>query len=155
MILADVIFPAPTAAYVASVFFPLAALLALATEFAVYIYFQGNTSKSLLLALVVGVNVFSWCAGILLSALLPSGLVPQLVEAGDHQVQILTTGPQWNTIAILSFFWACFLSFVFEYGLLLLLRKRLPLQRLALCVAAANIASYCVIAATVTVYLLV
>ncbi len=85
MILANVSFPAPTAAYVASVFFPLAALLALATELAVFAYFQrGVVSRSSLLGVVVGVSLISWLVGVVLSLFLPSGLVPQLVDAGDH-----------------------------------------------------------------------
>ncbi len=43
MILANIIFPAPCAAYVASIFFPLAAVLALATEFAVFASFQRSS----------------------------------------------------------------------------------------------------------------
>jgi hypothetical protein len=92
-ILANVIFPAPSAAYVASVFFPLAALLALATEFAVFAYFQRKVlSKWRLLGVVVGVNVFSWLVGVALSFFGPSGIAPELVGAGNP-AHILTQGP--------------------------------------------------------------
>jgi hypothetical protein len=40
MILANVIFPAPSAVYVATIFFPLAAVLAIVTELSVFAYFQ-------------------------------------------------------------------------------------------------------------------
>jgi len=154
MILANVIFPAPSAAYFVNFFFPLSAVLALATEFAVFAYFQhGVISKSRLLGVVVGVNLFSWFVGIVLSSFLPSGLVPKLVGEGEHQAHIITQGPHWGTIAILSFFWACLLSFGLEYGALRLFRRRLPFQRLALCVGTASVASYCVIAVVVAVHL--
>jgi hypothetical protein len=153
VILANVIFPAPTAAYVASVFFPIAAVLALTTEFAVYCWFQrGVLSSWRLLGVVIVVNLFSWIVGIALSLLLPSGLVPKLVDAGEP-VYILTQGSHWSTIAVASFVWACFLSFGLEYGGLWVLRTRLPFQRLALCAGVANAASYCVIAAVVAVQL--
>ncbi len=152
--LANIIFPAPSAAYLVNLFFPLSAALALATEFGVFAYFQrGVMSKSGLLGVVVGVNLFSWFVGILLSFLLPNGLVPKLVGAGEHQVHIFTQGPHWGSIALLSFFWACLLSFALECAALGLFRRRLPFQRLALCVGVANVASYCVIGAVVAVHL--
>jgi hypothetical protein len=153
MILANVIFPAPCAAYVASLFFPLSAILALAAECAIFIYFQrGMVSHSRVIGIVVAINLFSWVVGIALSTLLPTGLVPQLVGDGEHQSQIITTGPNWTTIAVLSFFWACLLSFGLEYGALKLLRRWVPLQNAAICTGLANVASYCCIAAVVAVH---
>ena len=87
-----------------------------------------------------------------LSLLLPSGLVPQPVDAGDRQVYIATQGPYWSAMAIDSFVLACVLSFGLEYAALRVLRKRLPFQRLALCVGVANVASYCVILAVVALH---
>ena len=151
---ANVIFPAPSAVYVANLFFPLSAVLALAAEFAVFAYFQrGVMSRFRILAVVVGINLLSWVVGFALSFVLPSGLVPQLVDAGDSPITITTQGPNWNVLAILGFFWACALSFVLEYGTLRLFRRRLPLKNLALCVGLANVASYCVIGAVVAVHL--
>jgi hypothetical protein len=129
-------------------------LLALAAEFAIFAYFQrGVLPKWRLLGVVVGVNLFSWLVGVILSLFLPSGLVPKLVSVGDHDVEVLTQGPHWRTIALVGFFWACLLSFGLEYGALRVFGKRLPLQRLALCVDVANVASYCVIAAVVAIHL--
>jgi hypothetical protein len=154
MLLANVIFPAPSAVYAATLFFPLSGVLALATEFAVFAYFQrGVISQFRILGVVIGVNLLSWFAGFVLSFFLPSGLVPQLTGEGDHQIGIITMGPNWSTLAILSFFWACLLSFGLEYAVLRLLRRVLPLKKLALCVGLANVASYCVIGAVVAVHL--
>lgn len=154
MPLADIIFPAPSAVYVACLFFPVAAVLALATEFVVFNSFQrGVLSRFRLLAVVAGVNLFSWLLGVMLSLVLPSGLVPKLVNGGDHDIEILTQGPNWSTMAMASFFWACLLSFGLEYGTLRLVRKWIPFRNLALCTGIANVASYCVIAAIVAIHL--
>jgi hypothetical protein len=154
MLLANVIFPAPSAAYVATIFFPLSGVLALAAEFAVFAHFQcGVMSRFRILGLVVGVNLVSWLVGLVLSFFLPSGLVPKLADAGDRRNYITTQGPHWGTLAILSFFWACLLSFGLEYAALRLLRRLLRLRNVALCVGLANVASYCVIGAVVAVYL--
>jgi hypothetical protein len=144
MLLANVIFPAPMVAYLVSLIIPLSAVLALATEFAVFVYFQrGVMSKWRLLGIVVGVNLFSWFCGIVLSGIVPE-LIPRL--AGDAAV--------YNIIAVVGLFWACLLSFALEYGALRLLRRWLPLKRLALCVGVANVASYCVIAVVVAVHII-
>jgi hypothetical protein len=153
MILANVIFPAPSAVYVATIFFPLAAVLAIVTELSVFAYFQkGVLSRWHLFGVVLGVNLFSWIVGVVFSLFLPSGLVPELVDA-RNSTQIITTGPYWNAIAIGSFCWTCLLSFALEYFALWALRARLRFRRLALCVGVANIASYLGIAAVVAIHL--
>jgi hypothetical protein len=152
--LADVIFPAPSAAYVANLFIPLSAILALGTEYAVYIYFQrGLTSLGRLFAIVAGVNVFSWLIGLFLSSFLPGGLAPKLVGQGEHQFTTIQPGPHWGLIATLSFAWACLLSTLLEYFALWLLRKTVAFRRLGLCVTVANVAGYIVIGVTVWVFL--
>ena len=154
MLLANVIFPAPSAAYLVTIFFPLAGVLALATEFAVFAHYQrGVMSRFRILGEVVGVNLFSWFAGLALSFFLPSGLVPQLVDAGESQIPITTPGPHWDALAISSFFWACLLSFGLEYAALRLVRRHPPLKDLALCAGLANVASYCRPGALVWVHL--
>src|SRR3954471_3661510 len=140
--LADVIFPAPSAAYVANLFIPASAVLAVLSEIAVFRAFQGSRMSLLRLSLVVvGINVFSWIVGILLSSLpiLPSGLVPR--PLGEGRPSVITTGPHWGAIAASSFVWACFLSALLEYGILSPFRRRLHFQRLGVCVVAANVCS--------------
>jgi hypothetical protein len=150
MILADVIFPAPSAAYVVDFLLPFTAILALAAEFGVFLAFQrGVISAGRLLGIVVGVNLFSWVVGMALSVLLPSGLVPHLVAGSDPPFYEEAPGPHWGTLAVLSFFWACALSIAIEYGALRLLRRWFPLRRLGLCVALANLASYAAVGAVV------
>ena len=72
---------------------------------------------------------------------------------GDHDIEILTQGPHYEAMAMLSFVGACLLSFALEYALLRLLRSRLPFRRLMLCTLVANLASYLVIIAVVGVHL--
>ena len=152
--LADIIFPAPSAAYVSSWFIPLSAILGLSTEFGVFSYFQrGIIALRRHLGIVIGVNLFSWVAGLFLSFLLPSFLVPQLRAEGEHRFTTITQGPHWGLVAVLSFAWACFVSVVLEYFALWLLRKKLGFRKLGLCVTVANIAGYIVIGVTVRIYL--
>ncbi len=60
---------------------------------------------------------------------------------------------QWGTIAVVSFFWACLLSFGLEYAVLLVFSKRGPFHRHALCVGVAIVASYLVIGAVMAIQL--
>jgi hypothetical protein len=129
---ADVVFPRAAAAYVVSMFVPLSVVLALATEYGVYIFFQrGIISLWRLFAIVLGVNIFSWLVGGFLSCMIPDQFVPQLPAAVDDLV---------------LFAWACFLSTVLEYLPLWIFRKRLGFRKLGLCVTLANVAGYIVIA---------
>jgi hypothetical protein len=128
---ADVVFPAAAGAYVANMFVPLSAVLALATEYGVYIYFQrGIISLWRLFGIVLGVNIFSWLVGAVLSCLIPDHFVPQLPAIYD----------------LVALVWACFLSTVLEYLPLWFFRKRLAFRKLGLCVILANLAGYIVIA---------
>ena len=147
MILCNVIFPAPSAVYVSTFFVPLATLFALVTEFYVFNRTQGGvTSNGKLLFVVVVLNVFSWVIGLAISVFLPSGLVPKLTSTG---VSILQPGPQWSTIAVLSYPFACIVSVLFEYIGLRLFFRRLPFRAPLRTVALANFASYLVLGATV------
>ena len=147
---ANIIFPAPSAVYVASLYVPLSAILALATEFGVYVYFQRGVIRLWrLFGVVLGVNIFSWLIGLLLSLLFPSFLVPQLRGEGEHQFTTIGPGPHWTLVAVLSFVWACFLSTLLEYCGPWLFRRKFAFQRLGLCVATANVAGYLVAGAVV------
>ena len=129
-IFADVVFPAAAGAYVANMFMPLSAVLALATEYGVYIYFQrGIISLWKLFFIVLSVNIFSWFIGAILSSMIPDHFVPQLPVVGGF----------------IAFAWACFLSIVLEYLPLCVFRKRLGFRKLGLCVILANVAGYIVI----------
>lgn len=152
--IADIIFPAPSAAYVSSWFIPVSAILGLGTELTVYAYFQrGIISLLRLFGVVIAVNVFSWVVGLLLSFLLPSFLVPQLKRFGEHEFTTIAPGPHWGVVAVLSFAWACLVSILLEYVALWLFRRRLGFRSLGFCVTVANIAGYIVIGFTVWIYL--
>lgn len=150
MPLADVIFPAPSAVYFSTFFIPLATILALATEFFVFVRMQqGVTSAGKLFGVVLAINIMSWIVGLLISGFLPTGLIPTLVSDG---VSIIQPGPRWSTLAFLSFPFACIVSTLVEYfGLLLFPRLsfRSPFRTAAI----ANGASYIVLGATVFLFL--
>ena len=134
---ADVIFPRVLSVYVESVLMPLLVFLALATEFAVYVYFQrGLISSTRLLFIVLGVNIYSWLLGIFLAAAIPDSWVPQLTGAND----------------LLSFAWACFLSTAIEYLALVGFRKRFGFRKLGKCVIVANVAGYIVMWITIQIF---
>jgi hypothetical protein len=154
-LLADVIFPAPSAAYYALLFIPSAAVAALATEYVVYYWFQeGVANARKMSGIVVGVNIFSWVIGVILSSYLPSFLVPKLIGEGKDQFSVVSEGPHWAIVAEISFVWACFLSTVLEYGALWVFKERLKYRKLGLCVTLANIAGYVAIAGVVALHLL-
>jgi hypothetical protein len=135
---ADMVFPYGTGAYISNIFVPVSAILALATEFVVYVYFQrGLISPTRLFGIVLGVNIFSWLAGLFITLSVPDGFIPRLPDADG----------------LVDLGWACFLSTVFEYFPLWIFRKRLAFRKLALCVIIANVAGYIVIWVTVWVFM--
>ncbi len=154
LMLANIIFPAPSAAYIAGLFFPLAAIASLGVEIYVLRYFQkGLVPAGLTLVTVLSANTVSWWAGIAMSGLLPSGIVPTLVGDPERGLTMAGRGPDWNAIAIASFFLACVVSFVIEYGFLRLVSRWLPCRHPALCAAVANVSSYCVLGLLVAAHL--
>jgi hypothetical protein len=154
IVLANVIVPAPSAAYVAGVFFPLAGLAALGAEWMVFCRYQaGLVSPGRTFTSVVCANVVSWVVGIVASGMLPSGLVPSLVGDPEKGLTIIGPGPSWDAWAIASFFIACALSILIEYLFPLLMSCWFPWRSLAACTVAANVASYLVLGMLVAVHL--
>lgn len=139
--LLNVIFPALSTAYLFSLFLPFLAIWTLASEVAAFWALERQSRSGRLVAAVVGANVFSWLGGVLItsSPIVPSGLVPQLSSSG---VETLTQGPEWGTLANLSWFFAFGLSSVLEYAVLRAFSGRLALSRPATAVLVANAASY-------------
>ena len=74
--LADVIFPAFYFAYVARVFYPLAAVAGLVTEIAIFRKFYRSETLGRISGLIIAANVVSSCLGVALASVLPSGLNP-------------------------------------------------------------------------------
>ena len=145
--LANVIFPAPSSAYVISFFLPFCAVIALLTEFAIFWRFYRHLiSAGKLFGLVLAANLFSWIVGILSSFVLPSGLIPVMFGPPEHQFQSIGRGPHWLALSAFGFVWAAILSFALEYGFFRFITRRFPRQHLVTVVAAANFASYCELA---------
>jgi len=135
--LANIIFPAPSAAYVVSIFLPFLAIWTLGSEVGVFWLLQQQSRGKGLVAAVIAANIVSWLCGLVLtsSKLFPSGLV-------TGQGHILTQGPDWHRLAYLSFGLAFGISSALEYGALLFVAGRLKLRRLLWTVVAANAVSY-------------
>ncbi len=144
LLLANVIFPAPSLPYVTSLFLPAAGLLALGAECGVFAAFMKGTRPAVLFGLVISANVFSWLAGVLIGGQLPWEWLPTgLLDDGSPTGQF-HRGPHFWTIARWSFVVACVASFVLELAFvgLVTLLFRIRMERPAACVGLANVASY-------------
>jgi hypothetical protein len=144
--LANVVFAAPTYVYLMGVGMPIAVLAAMAAELFVFRSFQKKVSLGGLVSLVLGVNLFSWFAGLVLTFLLPDGFAR---VDGQSEI-VLDTWPRIGA----AFGFALVASIVLELAFVVLLKLwlRLPLERLPLCVTAANLASYAVLFLWVTLF---
>ncbi|MCC6677991.1 MAG: hypothetical protein IT436_12680 [Phycisphaerales bacterium] len=151
--LANIIFPAPSAVYVSTWFVPLATVLALATEYLVYMrVWRGSVSAGRLLAIMLVLNICSWIAGLVISEMLPTGLVPRLIDE-KRNLSIIEPGPQWGRLAILGLVVACIVSTAIEYAGFRVIYRRISLRSPLKYVSAANIAGYAVLSATVAVFM--
>lgn len=141
MLLANLIFNAPAAAYLAHlILFPLLILIALGLEFWVFRRLEkGAASAGKLLGIVVLINIASWFAGFFLSLLLPRGY------SNSGPPRFIEYGPDYTLLAILSFPFACVVSALLEYGALRLFFPRLPFRRPFRTVVLANLTSYAAI----------
>jgi Ca2+/Na+ antiporter len=151
-ILANVIFPAFTAPYFSPLLFPVAGIAAIVTEFMCYRRFSSHPERPSF-GDIIGANLVSWLAGIVIGFFLPSGLVHKAVSSGSGR--ILTQGPHFTTYAIIAFFGACILSIFIEGWFLRWSSRREPepvtgLYRLS---AIANVASYIVLGVLVWIWI--
>ncbi len=142
-ILANVIFPAFTTPYFSPLLFPIAGIAAVVTEFICYRRFSPHPERPSF-GDIIGANLLSWLAGILISFVLPSGLVPKTLPSGS---QTITQGPHFTTYAIIAFFVACILS-IFIEGWFIRWSARAepdPVTGIFRLSAVANVASYIVL----------
>lgn len=104
---ADVIFPAFSAIYVFQVYFPYIIASVLVIEILAYKRYCPILPTNTAIRLAIVANLVSWFAGIIITGLLPSGLIPN--HAGR-----LSWGPHFVLFAILGFFVAYVLSVLIE-----------------------------------------
>jgi hypothetical protein len=146
MFVADVIFPAFSAPYLAWFFFPVAALLAMFSEVLVFRLRNNELTWGRAAAITAGANLVSWFFGLLLSLVLPSGLVPHLVrQPGGKDFRTITQGPHYGTYMILGFIVALILSILIEYRVWLRYTHKAPLRDCLNSCILANVASYAVL----------
>lgn len=128
---ADVIIPAFQGPYLLYLFFPLACIIVLASEVAVFKLLNWQENFMGIVVLVFCANLVSTVVGFLITALLPTGYDPTLKP-----------GSMYSTYAYLSFFVAFILSVLFEYPIVRFSSKILRIHRPLLTVILANVASY-------------
>lgn len=104
---ADVIFPAFSAIYVFQVYFPYIIAGVIVIEILAYKRYCPILPTNSAIRLAVVANLVSWFAGIVLTGLLPIGLIPS--HAGRP-----AWGPHFVLFAILGFFVAYVLSVLIE-----------------------------------------
>jgi hypothetical protein len=141
-LIADVIFPAFSAPYVAPMLFPVAGISAIVVGVLVFWLLNRHLDVGKIIAVVVLANLISGIFGFFLSAILPSGLVPQVVGAGANQARIIQPGPRFGNYMVLGFVVAFALSVVIEYGAVRLCAGWVRVLRPLLTVTLANLASY-------------
>lgn len=140
-IIANVIFPAFTAPYFSPLLFPVAGIAAVVTEFFCYRRFSSHPERPTI-GDIIGANLVSWLAGMVIAWFLPSGLIQKSVPSGSGH--ITTQGPLFTTYAISAYFVACVLSIAIE-GWFLHWSARgeaEPVSGLYRLSALANVASY-------------
>jgi hypothetical protein len=126
IVLANLIFPAFTAPYIAPLLFPIAGIAAIVAETVVFKLLNWHLGLGRILGLVVLANVASGAVGYLIALVLPSGLVGE-----PHDVYV-----------ILSFVPAWVLSILIEYRVVRAFAQWVTVPRPFSTVAWANTASY-------------
>jgi branched-subunit amino acid ABC-type transport system permease component len=145
MLQANVIFPAFSTPYFLHLLFPIAGIAAILAE--VFVFRRRYQTFTIFGALspVLVANVISWIFGIVLSLILPSGLVPKIVKSGDQEVSILSRGPDFGVLVAAAFGVAFVLSIVIEYPVWKFLTRKDPLPNLLRTTCIAHVASYSVL----------
>lgn len=141
---ANVIFPAFAAAYISTLFFPVALISALTVEALIYRWRCSSLSIPTILMLVVAVNVVSWFAGVVITGVLPSGLV-------NSEEGIVTGGPNFSLYATLAFPVAYVLSVLIEGAVLKLSAVKFTIAEPFKLSLIANTGSYIVLSLLVWV----
>jgi hypothetical protein len=144
-LIADVIIPAFSAPYVAPLLFPVAGILAITSEVLIFWLLNRQLGVGKIIPLVVLANVVSTVVGFLLTAVLPSGWVPTVIDREGNQIHTFQPGPYFTTYLILAFVIAFVLSVAIEYGVVRLAARSMKVIKPFLTVTLANLASYIVL----------
>jgi hypothetical protein len=140
-LVAEVIIPAFEAPYLAPLLFPLAGLAAIAVEVLVFWLLNKHLSATKIIAIVVAANVTSGVFGFVITAFLPTGLVPKVADAEKH-FNIMEPGPLFRTYLLLSFLAAFVLSVLIEYAVVRRCEEWARTDRPFRTVTLANLAGY-------------
>lgn len=138
---ADVIFPAFYAPYVAQIFLPFAAIAALASEVFFYRWWSKEKHVARLVAVVLVANVVSSIAGIVIAVFLPTGYNPAFVSHGQGPWH----SPAWNQLAEVAWVVAFLASVFIEWPIVAAFHRLVTIPRTFLAVLLANAVSYVVL----------
>jgi hypothetical protein len=144
VLLANIIFHAFGAPYVAPWFCPPLFLLVLGIEWAVVACWN-RTAVGAAGGCVVGMNVASYLAGFRLSGWLVVGHGLVVQNSDDSGYGALSLGPEWAPLARLAFLQAWAASVVIETAVLLGVRRWTGVRRVVVPVLVANALSYAVL----------
>ncbi|MCE0498289.1 MAG: hypothetical protein LV481_10130 [Methylacidiphilales bacterium] len=134
MIFADAaIFPVFTTPYLIIRFIPWVVPLVLIVEGIVFWRFYPAMKRWMLIAGIIGANVFSWVVGLLLVGFLPRGYS---IDPDTHAIHFV------QSYILLSFIIALILAIILEYAFWRLISWKSPLPSLGRANAYANLASY-------------
>lgn len=139
--IADVIFPAFYTPYVAQIFFPLSAIMALCAEVIFYGWWSKDASVGRIILMVIVVNAVSSAVGMVVAFYLPTGYNPAF-RSGGHGPW---SSPGWGALAAVAWVVAFIVSVFIEWPLVVLFRRVLPIPRAFLAVLFANASSYVVL----------
>jgi hypothetical protein len=150
---ADVIFPAFSAPYFAWFFFPVAAGLAMLAEVLVFRFATQQLTWLRAAAGTAGANLVSWFFGLLLSLVLPSGLVPHFMKQPDGSyAHTIEAGPMFGIYMIMGVSVAYLLSILIEVRVWRRFTRKNPIPNCLIVCIWANTASYLVLIGIAWIY---
>ena len=133
MVFADAIIPVFSTPYLIIWSLPWLVPLVLIAEAIVFWRFYPAMKRWILIAGVIGANVFSWVVGLLIVGFLPRGYSIDPDTQAIHYV---------HSYIVLSFIIALILAIILEYAVWRLIFWKSPLPSLGRANAYANLASY-------------
>jgi hypothetical protein len=145
---ANVIFPAFFAPFVAQILVPVAGLMALATEVIFYRWWTGETRISRLLAMVLTANVVSSTVGMFIASQLPTGYAP----AHSTSPHSSWRAAEWSDYAALAWVLAFVISVVVEWPILVVFSKLVVVRRSIIASFFANACSYVMLLVVLFLY---
>jgi hypothetical protein len=133
--------PAFETAYVSAVMFPALVITSLVVEFLVVFRLERKIAFWRTALFLLFANAASGAIGVRLANLMPTGLIPRMVDEGGSRFEAMVPGPSYGAYIALGAVLAFMLSVLVEYGIAKGLRRCLPFKKPFTTLAIANAAS--------------